>query len=149
MYGRIDLWDGRRWHQCQVGNKASVMKVAALIRDHGSDPSIFADRAKYHRSHAVKVAAITWHRFEKFLRARHGAISIPGKPTTPDGLNLYLANTSTTDPQLATEGLHLYHASSSTTEIRQGTEGLHLYLAQASTTDIETELKTLAKDRKK
>lgn len=143
MWGRVDLWDGRRWRQCKIGDRASVMKVAALIRDHGFDPNIFADRSIYHRSYAVKLAAITWHRFEKFLRARHGPIPLPSKSPGP---HIYHAEIGGDKVQEAIEGLHLYHASSSTTEIRQGTEGLHIYLAQATKEDIEREVEALTKE---
>jgi hypothetical protein len=127
MYGRIEVWDGRRWQQCQVGNRASVMKVAPIIRDHGFDPNVFADRAIYHRSHAVKLAAVTWHRFEAFLRQRHGAISIPKRD---DGLHLYHAQADKAQMNEFTDGMHIYFADTSIgVNQRDAAEGLHLYLA--------------------
>jgi hypothetical protein len=152
MYGRIDLWDGRQWKQCIVGDRKSVMKLAPLIRDHGVDPLIFADRSKYHRSYAVKVAAITWHRFEKFLRQRHGGIRIPERE---DGLHLYHANTRPDDLALESEGIHVYLAAgngSNNNEVEMvealtgdmsvgrghpsRSAGTHLYKATSSTTEM-------------
>jgi hypothetical protein len=152
MFGRVDLWDGRKWHQCLVGDKASVMKLAPLIRDHGFDPKYFADRTIYHRSHAVKIAAVTWHRFEKFLRSRHGAIRLPDRA---NGVNIYHSQTDKDQVAEFADGLHLYAAAgngSNNNEVdwvkaiagdlsrgagqSEYNAGTHLYKASSSTTEI-------------
>lgn len=152
LYGRIDVFDGRRFHQCLVGNRASVMRLAPLIREYGFDPNVFADRSLYHRSYAVKLASVSWHRFEAFLRERHGAIEIPNRAA---GAHIFQANTRGDDLQLSSEGLHLYLAAgngSNNNEVdvvkaltgdtsvgngyKPSTAGTHLYHASSSTTEI-------------
>lgn len=149
MYGRIDIWNGRQWVQCKIGDRASVMKVAPLIRDHGFDPIVFADRARYKidgYQNAVRLAAITWHRFEEFLRARHGPIHLNGHA---NGAHLYYASASTTAIPEAAAGLHLYHASSSSTEIKRNANGVHVYLAQVSKRDAQWEAESITKENKR
>jgi len=148
MYGRIDLWDNRnsRWRNCLIGNRASVAKVAPLIREHGFDPAVFADRTLYHRSYAVRLAAVAWHRFEKFLRQRHGPIPLPNRA---DGTHIYLADTSGVNQRDAAQGLNIYLVSGRAMYNEQeAAAGLHLYLAQATRDDINREVEALMAERK-
>jgi hypothetical protein len=91
-YGGVVLWDGRRHEfvQVRVGDHRSVYRHARLIREHGVDPQALADRALYHRFHAISCSSAAWRKFEVWLRRLHGPIALPGRP---DGLHLYLADT--------------------------------------------------------
>jgi hypothetical protein len=88
MYGCLLVFDGRgKLKQAMMSNPQSVKKIAPLIREHGLDPEKFYNRDRYHWTDAVTLGARSYWKYEEWLRSRHGAVEIEGKPS---GLNLCL-----------------------------------------------------------
>jgi hypothetical protein len=92
-YGQLRLFDEvrGRFESVKIGDQRGIYQHAQLIRKHGSDPAVFADRAKYKRIHAVAVSAVAWHRAGAWWRKRHYPVEIPDRVTGP---HLYLADTN-------------------------------------------------------
>jgi hypothetical protein len=91
-YGQVPLFDDVKggFAQFDLGNYKTIYRHAELIRKHGFDPERFADRSKNKRQEILAIAALSYMRAEQWLRAHHGAITIPNAPD-PDGLHLYLS----------------------------------------------------------
>jgi hypothetical protein len=106
-FGQLDCWTGRKFVKAQVGDRESIYKIAPYIRQYGGDPEDFADRARYHRSKIIPIAAASWRGFELFLRRKHGDIPLPARAThlhrhrlgeivesqSDTGVHLYMADT--------------------------------------------------------
>lgn len=78
-FGRMMIFDGRRWHQAKVGNPREIAAVAKIIRSYGFDPAQFSQNARYkatqgHINISI-IAALSWQRYEKVLQARNKNLS--------------------------------------------------------------------------
>jgi hypothetical protein len=114
-FGSVRLFDAGRWRTVFLRDAPAVLEVRDLIRDHGGDPLILADRERYSYLHAAAIAATAWGRFEQWARDRHGPVTVPDGPLNPltrggragpgPGLHLYLADTNPTHFQAAFRGL--------------------------------------------
>jgi hypothetical protein len=94
LYGRVPLFDSKRqrFDAVQLGNHSDVYRVARLIRSHGHNPIVFADRKQFKVRYAAEVSAIAYMKAEQYLRRRHGPIACSGRE---DGLCVYLASGNT------------------------------------------------------
>lgn len=92
-FGRVPLFDpiAGRTETLALFDRASVSKLSPLIRRYGGDPSVFADRARYHSNYAMAIGARSYRAMESWLRRRHGEIPLEGNPP---GFHLYLAGTT-------------------------------------------------------
>ena len=75
-FGGIPLFDGRKIVHVRVGDHTGVYARAALLRAHGYDPALIADRDRYHQEYAIGCGARAWRRYEHWLRARHEKVTL-------------------------------------------------------------------------
>lgn len=108
-FGNVHLWDSRgKRVSMQVGNPKSVYKHARLLREHGVEPALLADRTKYHYLHALTASVIAWYRLGRWWHERHKPVTAgEGRPTGPI---LYLADTSRTHLIPGAEAIRAYEA---------------------------------------
>lgn len=81
-FGNIRIFDGREWHQADIGEKEKIRFLAPLIREYGFDPDQFMDKARYtatkgHLPNTI-MSALSWHRYEKFLQRKHSRSRMRG-----------------------------------------------------------------------
>ncbi len=133
----------------QMFDALSVNRCAPLVRHYGYRVDEFLDRAIYHFSHAVGLAARSWREFEDYCRKLHGPIVHPDAAVDPapgeaagdaPGFNLFLVHNAPIAFEITnkalTAGFHGYGAATSRSDhtfANQAlTPGLNLYLADGS-----------------
>lgn len=102
-YGRVALFDQGRFISVRLRDRASVLRHRDLIQAHGADPTVLARRDAYNRATVLAVAATAYRRAERYLRQRHGPVTVAPGPhdpvrrtlgrDSPHGLHVYLAET--------------------------------------------------------
>jgi hypothetical protein len=77
-YGQVPLfdWQRGRFRECQLGDAASVGKVAWLIRNLGFDPQDFVSRARNTRVHNCGIAALSYCLAAAWLRKRWASVAL-------------------------------------------------------------------------
>lgn len=106
-YGMVRLYDRKKRRLVQIGvsrGRREAFDHAALIREHGFAPADLTghdDEGHVNRQLLNKLSSVGWRRVEAGLRERHGMIRIPGRPDSPPGLRLYLADSAIRDLAVA------------------------------------------------
>jgi hypothetical protein len=115
-FGIVKLFDDQsgRWTSIMQRDRAALLQHRDLIRAHHADPMAFASKATQDNVAAAAVAAVAWRRYEAYIRARHGPVTIPPGPHNP----------VTRNGAPAPAGLHLYLAESTTTNLRRAVTGV-------------------------
>lgn len=90
-YGRVSVFheDKGTWGTMKIGDIASVRKYAGAIKQAGFRFDQFSDRAKNHHQISARFNAIQYLKAQRFLRKRHGPISLKSVPEV-SGLNIHL-----------------------------------------------------------
>jgi hypothetical protein len=97
-YGNIPIFDDRigKFKKIRIGDKKTVYSYAKIIRSYGIDPELIAEKRRLTRPQACGISALCYMRMEKYLRDRHGLVSIPNRDDINEGLKIYLAETQPT-----------------------------------------------------
>lgn len=112
-YGRVPLFDERqgRFVGVQLGDMESCRRYGGLIERLGFDPMDFAKRSRNRRDRICAISALSYMLAERWLRRRHGPVSIPERDVVPAGLAAYLPGGSLKRQQNA-DGLNIHLADS-------------------------------------
>lgn len=110
-YGGVPLFDARagRFVKISLGDRASCLRYAGLIRQFGFDPMDFADRARNDRAKICAISALSYIHAEGWLRKRHGEVYIPQREGEP-GVRVHLADANPTRYEEAVRGGKVYLA---------------------------------------
>jgi hypothetical protein len=97
-YGNIPIFDENRgkFFKIRIGDKKAVYRNAKLIRTYDIDPTILATKRGLTRPLACGISALCYMRMEKYLRGKHGLISIPHRDDIGTGVKIYLAENQPT-----------------------------------------------------
>jgi hypothetical protein len=103
-FGQVDVFDYRagRFRSLKLGKAQDWIDYGPLVRSMGFDPKDFADRARNKRETICGLCAVSYMEAERWLKARHGEIMLPQRPT---GLRLFMANPQLKDFTLAQQGI--------------------------------------------
>jgi hypothetical protein len=126
-YGQVQLWDHRaaRFRNFRHGDPRVVHRHGQLIREHGGDPKMFADKANYERASIITINALAYMRFEAWLRRRHGLIAAP-ESVLGDGIRRHASRHGE-----AGEGLRTYLADGRIQHLRDAAHGVRMYFADS------------------
>ncbi|MDN3056866.1 hypothetical protein PH213_20390 [Streptomyces sp. SRF1] len=122
-FGLVKLFDDRtgRWVKLMQRDRAALLQYRDLIRAHHADPLAFASKATQDNDSVAAAAAIAFRRYEAYIRARHGPVTIPPGPHNP----------VTRNGAPALPGLHLYLAEGSAINLRRAATGIRTRLEEA------------------
>ena len=134
-YGTVPVFDqvAGRMKTVQIGDRKKWAANAGHVRALGFNPADFADRSRTSRALLCQIGAASYVAGERFLRKRHGPITIPG--TDASGLRTYFVDGSISNLTEAASGLRTYLAGANGAngaDLMWAAQGLRTYLADSN-----------------